>query len=160
MSFRQTWAIVCVSVVRGALQTGSELASADNQPGAFPHGSHRVFLFERHVSMKKKPVSTSRPVVTKPKSTVVVPFKIGTSYLFRTIGYHWVGCVKAICGQFLILSSASWVADTGRYSDATKGKLLESSSSEIEPAAADVILNYEHITDATEYPFSLPEIQK
>lgn len=46
------------------------------------------------------------------------PFEIGKQYLFRTIGYHWLGEVISIRGKFLVLDSASWVADTGRYSDA------------------------------------------
>lgn len=87
---------------------------------------------------------------------VELPFKIGTAYLFRTIGYHWLGRVKAQCGKFLVLDEATWVADTGRYNEAVQGRIAELSSSELEPACRDVILNTDHITDATEYPFQIP----
>ena len=84
------------------------------------------------------------------------PFRVGTQYLFRTLGYHWLGRVKAICGKFLVLESAGWVADTGRYSEACSKGIHATASSEFEPTGRDVLLNTEHVTDAVEYPFQIP----
>lgn len=85
-----------------------------------------------------------------------IPFDVGKQYLIRTIGYHWIGRVQSIVGRFLILEIASWVADTGRYSEALAGKLTELPTSELEPSPRPVILNADHITDAVEYPFEIP----
>lgn len=86
-----------------------------------------------------------------------LPFQVGTQYLFRTIGYHWLGKVKATCGRFLVLEAgAGWVADTGRYSEACSRGILDIPSAEFEPAGRDVLLNSDHITDAVEYPFQIP----
>lgn len=84
------------------------------------------------------------------------PFDVGKQYLLRTIGYHWLGRVKLIVGKFLILEEASWVADTGRYSEALSGKIGELQSSELEPSPRPVIVNVDHVTDAVEYPFQIP----
>ena len=84
------------------------------------------------------------------------PFEVGKQYLFRTIGYHWLGRVQSVRGRFLILEDASWVADTGRYSEALAGKIGELSSSELEPSPRPVILNMDHVTDSVEYPFQIP----
>jgi len=45
------------------------------------------------------------------------PFEIGKAYLIRTVTYHQIGIVKDIIGDFLIFKDASWVADSGRFSD-------------------------------------------
>jgi hypothetical protein len=102
-------------------------------------------------------LSDLKSLIQPPSVTTDQPFVIGTAYLFRTIGYHWLGRVKAISGKFLILTEASWIADTGRYSEALEGKITSLPSSEIEPAKRDVIINSDHITDASEYPFQLPK---
>ena len=86
-----------------------------------------------------------------------LPFKIGTAYLFRTIGYHWLGRVTAITGKFLTLDDATWVADTGRFNEALLGKLAELPQSELEPSPRPVHINADHITDAVEYPYQLPK---
>lgn len=88
--------------------------------------------------------------------TRALPFDINKQYLMRTIGYHWIGRVQSIVGRFLILEEASWVADTGRYSEALDGKIGELQSSELEPSPRPVIINTDHITDAVEYPFKIP----
>ena len=45
------------------------------------------------------------------------PFEIGKAYLIRTVTYHQVGILKDIQGDFLIFKDASWVADSGRFSE-------------------------------------------
>ena len=46
------------------------------------------------------------------------PFGIGSAYLIRTVTYHAVGRVVKRTGDFLELESASWVADSGKFSTA------------------------------------------
>lgn len=89
-----------------------------------------------------------------------LPFEIGTAYLFRTITYHALGRVKSIVGKFLILEEAGWVADTGRYSDACEGRMMELTSSEFEPVMRPYIINSDHITDSVTYPYELPRAVK
>ena len=55
------------------------------------------------------------------------PYKVGESYLLRTVTMIVVGKLEWVGEQELLLSSASWVADTGRFHDALKkGTLNES----------------------------------
>lgn len=88
--------------------------------------------------------------------SALIPVEIGQAYLFRTIGYHWLGRVQAVNGRWLTLTDASWVSDTGRYSEAVSGNIGTIASSELEPSPRPVILNSDHITDAVHYPFELP----
>ena len=90
----------------------------------------------------------------------VIPVEIGKAYLFRTIGYHWIGRVTSINGRWLTLDDASWVADTGRYSESLAGKIGTISSSELEPSPRPVIVNSDHVTDAVSYPFEIPRSVK
>jgi hypothetical protein len=68
-----------------------------------------------------------------------------------------VGKVKAIQGNFLVLTSASWIADTGRFSECLKGP---DKFNEVEPFFNDVLINVRNIIDATLWPFSLPQDPK
>ena len=52
------------------------------------------------------------------------PVEIGKAYLFRTVTHIELGRVVAICGDFVTLEDASWVADTGRYHNALRDGLL------------------------------------
>lgn len=95
---------------------------------------------------------------TGPQPTI--PVEVGKAYLFRTIGYHWLGRVIAVNGRWLTIDDASWVADTGRYSEAISGKIGSLSSSELEPSPRPVLLNSDHVTDAVSYPFEIPRSLK
>lgn len=54
------------------------------------------------------------------------PFEIGKAYFIRTVTYHFIGKVEKINGDFLVLSDAVWVADSGRFHEAIeKGSLSE-----------------------------------
>lgn len=103
---------------------------------------------------------TLKEVLEAVSSPSEIPFDVGTAYLFRTIGYHWLGKVASIRGKFLVLEDATWVADTGRYSESLSGKIAELSSSELEPSPRPVVLNTDHITDAVSWPFQIPKVVK
>lgn len=84
-----------------------------------------------------------------------LPFKVSKSYFIRTVTYHLVGTVTAIGAGFLTLKDASWIADSGRFSQAIKNGTL----SEVEPVG-DAIVNMASITDAFLWVHALPAAQK
>ena len=75
------------------------------------------------------------------------PFEVGTTYLIRTVTMSWHGTVKSICGDFLVLEQAAWIADTGRFSNSLA---KPDNYNEVEPAPNDVFVNLTSIIDATE----------
>jgi hypothetical protein len=88
----------------------------------------------------------------------IYPFKIGNKYLLRTVSYFAVGEIYAIQGDFLVLCNASWVADTGRFSEAIANGTL----SEVEylgkaaGGAIRVYVNMGAIVDAFDWAHDLP----
>ncbi len=84
------------------------------------------------------------------------PFKIGKAYLIRTVTHIDIGIVREVGDKEIVLSDASWVADTGRYHNALKTGDLN----EVEPYINDVILGRGAIIDATEWGKDLPRSQK
>lgn len=89
-------------------------------------------------------------------STKTNPFKVGEAYLIRTVTMIVLGKLEAVHDSELVMSSASWVADTGRFYDALKtGKL-----NEVEPFTDDVIVGRGSIIDATIWTHKLPKEQK
>jgi hypothetical protein len=84
------------------------------------------------------------------------PFRVGKNYLIRTVTMIILGKLDAVGDKELVLSSASWVADTGRFYDALKtGKL-----NEVEPFTDDVIVGRGSLIDATIWTHKLPKEQK
>ena len=84
------------------------------------------------------------------------PFKVGTAYLIRTVTHYAVGRLVYYENGFMVLSDASWVADTGRFHDALKSGDLN----EVEPFIGKQIINTSAIIDATEWTHKLPAEQK
>lgn len=79
------------------------------------------------------------------------PFTPGSAYLIRTVTHYWVGRVDKVVGDFLVLGDASWVADTGRYGEATTADALN----EVEPTGR-AIVGLGSIVDARDWAGSLP----
>ena len=79
-------------------------------------------------------------------------FEVGKSYFIRTATYHVVGQLDAIYTKELVLSSASWIADSGRFNAALQSGNFE----EVEPFVNDVIVSRGGIIDATEWDHDLP----
>lgn len=82
-------------------------------------------------------------------------FEKGKSYFIRTVTYHLVGRVKAIKGNFMELTDASWVADSGRFTQCIKDGTL----SEVEPVGT-ALVNMDSIVDAFPWGHDLPTKQK
>jgi hypothetical protein len=80
---------------------------------------------------------------------------IGKAFFFRSVTYHLVGKVEKQIGNFLKLSSASWVADSGRFSNAIKNGELD----EVEPVGL-AYLNINSVTDFFPWKHELPTKQK
>ena len=82
---------------------------------------------------------------------------VGGKYFFRTVTYHTVGEVKKIVGRFAYLKNASWIADTGRFSDFIKEGLQ--TNTEVEPVG-DQFVNLDTVVDFFEWKHQLPSKQK
>jgi hypothetical protein len=80
---------------------------------------------------------------------------IGKSFYFRTVTYHIVGKVKKIIGNIAQLETASWIADSGRFSDAIKKGTL----SEVEPVG-NAFVNIASCVDFFPWIHKLPTEQK
>ena len=89
------------------------------------------------------------------QSSSELPFDIGSSYFIRTVTYHVVGKVEEIKGPFLVMSDASWVADSGRFAKA----IAEGEWSEVE-VVGDMIVNTSSIADACVWKHKLPKVTK
>ena len=80
------------------------------------------------------------------------PYKIGASYLVRTVTNYFSGCLIAVYEHELVLTKAAWIADTGRFSEALKTGVM----SEVEPIPGDVIIGRGAIVDVCEWPKGKP----
>ena len=86
------------------------------------------------------------------------PFQIGKSYFIRTVTMIYTGKLEAVYEKELVISSASWIADTGRFAqDVTTGNF-----DEVEPYPEDVkvTIGRDAIIDAMPVNWALPRTQK
>ena len=85
------------------------------------------------------------------------PYEIGQNYFIRTVTNYFTGTLLWVGNQELLLDNVSWIADTGRFSNALKeGKL-----NEVEPfPEGHVIIGRGSIIDATPWQFSIVMVQK
>lgn len=80
---------------------------------------------------------------------------VGSKLFIRTVTYHLVGKVEAVNGTLIELSGASWVASSGRFTQAIKDGTLD----EVEPVGR-AFVNAASITDAFPWTHALPNAQK
>lgn len=81
------------------------------------------------------------------------PESVGTKVFIRTVTMYYLGEIKKICGQWITLEDASWVADTGYFHDFLK----EGKANSIEPFCDDVHIPMTAIIDVTEWKHALPK---
>ena len=81
---------------------------------------------------------------------------IGQKYLIRTVTHYYTGRLVQLYDNELLLETAAWIADCGRYFDALKKGTL----SEVEPIIGPCIICRGAIVDAVEWQFDLPTVQK
>ncbi len=78
-------------------------------------------------------------------------FIVGEKYLIRCVTHFQLGRLKSITDSDLVLSEASWVADTGRFNEAIeKGNISEN-----EPFHGECIVSRGAIVDAVVWPHDL-----
>ena len=84
------------------------------------------------------------------------PVVIGEQYLFRTVTHIEVGRVVSVCGNFITLEDASWIADTGRYHDCLAKGVFD----EVEPYPISTTINSSSLINYAPFPHGLPREQK
>lgn len=84
------------------------------------------------------------------------PEPVGQNIFVRTVTMYYLGRITKVCGQWLTLDDASWVADTGRFADFLK----EGKGNEIEPFQKSVHIPLTSIIDVTKFDHKLPKDQK
>lgn len=84
------------------------------------------------------------------------PFEVGKAYLIRTVTLYYTGRVVNIVGKFVQLEEAAWIADTGRWAEAS----AEGDFNEVEPFASNPWFNMDAVIDFHEISYKLPNKQK
>jgi len=92
------------------------------------------------------------PITGTVLRSVVYP---GAKVLIRTVTSYFAGVVSEVDDHFIALAHASWVADTGRFSDALKS----GSFTEVEMYDRAVIVAVAAVVDVTTLP-EVPAKQK
>ena len=80
---------------------------------------------------------------------------IGKNVFIRTVTYHYTGKIERIIGDFVELSKAAWIADSGRFTQAVETGDFD----EVEIYKNPIRINTTGIVDFTEIS-KLPESQK
>lgn len=84
------------------------------------------------------------------------PLRVGEKYFIRSVTHYYTGRLKEICGNWLVLEKASWIADTGRFYDFLK----EGKCNEYESFTHDVYVPLSGIIDVTVWSHELFSGQK
>lgn len=84
-------------------------------------------------------------------------FKVGDQLFIRTVTFHLVGKVEEVDGEWVRLSGASWVADSGRFHKAIADGV--SALSEVEHVG-DAYVNMATAVDAFPWAHDLPTESK
>jgi hypothetical protein len=86
------------------------------------------------------------------------PFILKSNYLIRTVTMIYTGKLEAVYDKELVISSASWIAETKRWATSVKTGEFE----EVEPYPDDckVTIGRGSIIDATPVNWKLPREQK
>ena len=85
-------------------------------------------------------------------------WEVGKNYLIRTVTMTLTGKLEEVEDKELVLSSAAWIADLGRFTQAVE----KGSFSEVEPfpEGKKVIVGRSAVIDAVIIDFELPRKQK
>jgi predicted CopG family antitoxin len=113
--------------------------------------------------MEKVTISISKDLYEKLKGELGTEVKeinsysdlVGQKLFLRTVTYHILGKVTKIVGDILVLETASWVADSGRFMNAIQTGELN----EVEPLG-DWFVNLMTVTDFGLWKHDLPTKQK
>ena len=96
---------------------------------------------------KKNLILTLLGINEEGETKTTKPFyKIGHDYVIRTVTMIYLGEVKSVKNDHLILTNCAWIPDTSRWHEFLKGE----KPNEMEPYQNDVIIYKGGILDATE----------
>ena len=85
------------------------------------------------------------------------PYEIGKNYFIRTVTNYYTGTLLWVGTQEIMMENVSWIADTGRFSNALKDSTLN----EVEPyPEGPVIIGRGSIIDASEWHGGIVMVQK
>ena len=82
----------------------------------------------------------------------------GEAVFIRTVTHYYTGHVERVTDSDVVLSSAAWISDTGRFADALRlGEM-----SEVEPYPPDALVSVSRgaILDVSAWAHDLPREQK
>jgi hypothetical protein len=87
-------------------------------------------------------------------NNIIGTIEIGQGGFFRTVTYHYVGRVKAVTPDAVILDQCSWVADSRRFGEAIVNGLT--SEAEVEFIGDGIAVFQGGLIDAIPYKHELP----
>lgn len=96
---------------------------------------------------------SSEAVQTLPGQSM---YQLGVNLIIRTVTFIYIGKVTFVSESEVVLEDASWIADTGRFSDA----LSKGSLNEIEPYPGPCSVSKGGIVDSSPWCHELPRKQK
>ena len=82
--------------------------------------------------------------------------EVGQKLFVRTVTHHYVGLVAEILEMGVVLTSASWVADDGRFSTCAQGTWDDRSEVEPFPPAKRVTIYFGGFIDSWVFDGELP----
>lgn len=114
----------------------------------------------------ERPILDSDPVYKVSDVQHIVDFwlntpdshwEIGKPYFIRTVTHHFTGILVKVGTMEIVLKSASWIPDDGRFSDAVRTGMFD----EVEPfpEGMSVIIGRASLIDAVQIP-SVPRSQQ
>lgn len=103
---------------------------------------------------------TTQPAAA-PTVRKVGPYHVGRNYFLRSVTSYFLGTLAEVTDQELVLTNASWVADTDRFADFLKSGIPEEPPPgiriEVEPYPdGEVIVGRGALVDACLWPHALP----
>jgi hypothetical protein len=90
------------------------------------------------------------------KGKTVGPWHVGQNYFIRTVTHHYTGKLVRVFKQELVLETAAWIADDGRFHEA----LAKGTLNEVEPMLGEVVIGRGSIVDASIWLHGLPTAVK
>ncbi len=115
------------------------------------------------MDINKLTIGEAREIANMVNSTTCTPkqgtstktaIPVGESVLIRGVTLYYVGHVESVTKHEVVLSSASWVGNTGRFNAA----LLSGTLDEVEPFPhGNVVVGRGAIMDVSRWPHALPK---
>ncbi len=92
------------------------------------------------------------------KESVFIPqegeiYQLGQKYYIRTVTHHYVGRLVQKDEKDFVMGECSWIADSGRWSNALATGTLD----EVEPYPGQAIINRGAICDSSVWNHPLPK---